>query len=90
MDGNPMETEEEHRAGQRRGISLGLVVGIVITAAIAALIGQNTKTATIRWLVFEGDMPIWLLLFVTAVAGAVLSHLLGFAWRRRRAHADDR
>ena len=79
-----METQEEHRSAQRRGISLGLVVGVLITAAIAALIAQNTKTATIRWLTMEGDIPIWLLLFVTALAGVVLSHLLGFAWRRHR------
>ena len=82
-----METPEEQRSAQRKGISLGLVVGVLITAAIAALIAQNTKTATIRWLTVEGDVPIWLLLFVTALAGVVLSHLLSFAWRRRRDHS---
>jgi uncharacterized integral membrane protein len=82
-----LETEEEHRAGQRRGISLGLAAGVLITAAIAALIAQNTKTATIRWLTFEGDMPIWLLLFVTAVAGVVLSHLMSYAWHRHRSNS---
>ena len=60
-------------------------MGVLITAAIAALIAQNTDTATITWLTFEGDIPIWLLLFVTALAGAVLANLLSFAWHRRRA-----
>jgi uncharacterized integral membrane protein len=80
-----METQEEQRSAQRRGISLGLVVGVLITAAIAALIAQNTNTATIRWLTVEGDVPIWLLLFVTALAGAVLANILSFAWHRHRA-----
>jgi uncharacterized integral membrane protein len=82
-----MQTQDEQQAAQRRGISLGLVVGVLITAAIAALIAQNTKTATIRWLTFEGDMPIWLLLFVTALAGVVIANLLSFAWHRHRANS---
>lgn len=85
MADSVMETKEEHQSAQRKGVSLGLVVGVLLTAGIAALIAQNTKAATVRWLFFEGDTPIWLLLFVTAVAGAVLSHLVGFGLRHRRA-----
>ena len=78
-----METPREQVHGRRTALSAGLVAGVVIAAAVAALIAQNTDGVTVRWLMFDGQQPMWLLLVLTAIAGAVIAKALGFAWHRR-------
>lgn len=67
------------RGGQARLIVLGLVV-----AGLAAFILQNTVSTPVTWLVFEGSAPLWLVIIASAVAGAVLSELVGWLMRRRK------
>jgi len=78
-----METPQEQRTGRRTALSVGVIVGLVVTAAVAALIAQNTGDVTVRWLLFDGQQPLWAVLALTALAGIALAKLFGFAWRHR-------
>lgn len=80
---NVMETPQEQRTGQRASLSIGVILGILVTAAIAALIAQNTNDVSVNWLLFDGQQPLWAILAITAVAGMVLAKLFGFAWHHR-------
>ena len=68
--------------GQVRLLILGLVV-----AGLAAFIVQNTDSTPVTWLVFEGSAPLWVVIAASAVAGAVLSELVGWMMRRRKRKA---
>lgn len=80
---NVMETPQEQRSGRRTVLSIGIVVGVVVTIGVVALIAQNTNDATVRWLTLDGQQPLWAVLAITAIAGAVLAKLFGFVWRHR-------
>ncbi len=63
--------------------SFGLVAGLVLAAAIVILIVQNTQSVTVRWLVLDGQQPLWAVLVITGLAGVALAKLAGLARRHR-------
>ena len=60
-----------------------LVVAIV-AAGLGAFIIQNTDSTPVTWLIFTSSAPLWVVVVLAAVAGAVLSELGGYLIRRRR------
>ena len=60
-----------------------LIVGLLV-AGLAAFIVQNTDSTPVTWLVFEESAPLWVVIIVSAVAGAVLSEAAGWLMRRRK------
>ena len=75
------EVVEEGR--QRTGI--GTVVGAAVVAiALIAFIVQNTDEVRMQWLFVDRTAPLWVVIVIAAVAGALLSEVLGWLMRRRR------
>lgn len=69
----------------------GLVLGAVITGAVILLIVQNGESAHLHWLAFNFRARLWLILLLTAVAGAVVWELVKAGARRaRRLRAERR
>jgi uncharacterized integral membrane protein len=70
-----------------------LVYGVVVLVPALVLIFSNTAATPISFAWFHGSAPLWIILAVTFVAGAVVTRLLGWAWRamrrRRQAAAQD-
>ncbi len=69
--------------------STGLVTVIgaaAIAVALIAFIGQNRSDVQVNWLFLDGTWPLWLLIVIAAVLGAVLSEVLGWLIRRRRSN----
>lgn len=67
--------------------STGLVTVIgaaAIAIALIAFIGQNRADTEVSWLFLDGTWPLWLVIVIAAVLGAVLSEVLGWLIRRRR------
>ena len=62
----------------------GIVLASMVTAAIIVFVAQNTADTEVTWLFFDATGPLWIVIIVAAVAGALLSELLGFLWRRHR------
>jgi uncharacterized integral membrane protein len=56
----------------------------VLAAAIVAFVVQNGDSNQVEWLMFEGKAPTWLVIVVSAVAGAILERLTVWAIKRRR------
>ena len=54
----------------------GLALGAVVTVAIVLLIIQNGRSAHLNWLAFHFGSPLWIMLLLTAAAGAVAWELI--------------
>jgi uncharacterized integral membrane protein len=83
MSEEPLVEEAKESTG------LATVVGAAVVAiALIAFIGQNRDDTEINWLFLDGTWPLWLVIVVAAVLGAMLSEVLGWLLRRRRRRAD--
>jgi uncharacterized integral membrane protein len=60
-------------------------IGVVVMAiALVLFIVQNTDKTPVNWLLFEWEVPLWLLLVVTSAIAIVGGELAGFLLRHRR------
>lgn len=67
-----------------RSFHLGLIVGALITVAVAILIVQNGESAQIDWLFLHFTSPLWIILFITTIAGGAVLELTKLMIRRGR------
>ena len=72
------------RSSRRNPFRAGLALGVVVTVAIVLLIIQNGKTARLNWLAFHFGAPLWIMLLLTAAAGAVVWEVIKAGSRRAR------
>lgn len=76
--------DDESNAPKKGGGQVRLVIIGLLVAGLALFIVQNTDSTPVSWLVFEGSAPLWVVIIASAVAGAVLSELIGWMMRRRK------
>lgn len=81
---NDATSTEEQEDGGGSGSQSKVLVAAIVAVALAAFVVQNTASTPVRWLVFDGSAPLWLVILAAAVAGAVLSELGGWLLRRRK------
>lgn len=77
----------EEGVGEETKESTGLatvVSAAVIVIALIAFIVQNRSDTEVSWLFIDGTWPLWVVIVIAAVAGAVLSEVVGWLLRRRR------
>lgn len=72
------------RAFKWRPFHTGLVVGALIAVAVTLLIVQNGHSARVNWLFFHFKSPQWIILFITAVAGAIAWQVIRLGFRQAR------
>ena len=60
-----------------------IVVGLIALALILFVV-QNGADTNIRWLFIDTNGPLWVVILVSAVLGAVLSEVIGWMVRRKR------
>jgi len=75
---------EPSRSAAWRPFHTGLLVGALVAIAVTLLIVQNGHSVRVNWLVFEFRSPAWIVLFVTAAAGAVVWEVIRVGFRRMR------
>ena len=73
---------------KKRGARERLLAVAIVAAGLGAFIVQNTDSTPVTWLIFTGSAPLWAVIVLAAVAGAVLSELGGYLIRRRRQRAN--
>jgi len=79
-----MNDEDVTETGGSR-LSGGLIAVVIVALALLVFVFQNTQSTQVEWLLFEtSETPVWLVIIIAAVAGAVLSELGGWIIRRRR------
>jgi uncharacterized integral membrane protein len=64
---------------------------LLIGVPVLILIFSNTDSTEVKFAWAEGNAPLWVILAITFVAGAVITRLLFWVWRtsrRRRARAE--
>jgi uncharacterized integral membrane protein len=72
------ETQQKARLGA------GAIASLTGVGALAIFMIQNTDDVTVKFLVWEFTWPIWLLVLVAALIGALVWFGLGVLRRHRR------
>lgn len=74
----------------RRGGTLGFVVGfgIAIPATIFAL--SNLESATVEFLGWQAQVPLWAVIGLSLLAGALIGVIVLLAWQARRKHGQKK
>ncbi len=83
MTEQPM-TEKATKTRKDRPLLGRIIVVGAVTVALALFVVQNTADTGLSWLFFDATGPLWIVIVVAAVAGAVLSEMLGWMVRRSR------
>jgi uncharacterized integral membrane protein len=83
-------TPETERQGAR--IGGGAIASLTGVGVLVIFMVQNTRDVTVKFLVWEFTWPVWLLILVSAVFGALVWFGLGVLrrHRRRKARREDR
>ena len=82
--GSTRAVERALRTVRLNPFRTGVILGTVVTIAVVLLIVQNGESAQLDWLMFHFKAPLWIILFLTAVAGAIVWELTKVAVRRGR------
>ena len=77
---------EGERTQRDRGIGIRQVLSILLSAVVLVLIVVNTDEATLDLLFGEVKAPLWLIIAIAALVGAVIGFLVG---RRRDRRERD-
>lgn len=71
-----------------RDVTPRAIVAAVALLAAGAFVLQNNNRVQTSFLLFEGRQPLWLVIVVSLLLGALLGQAIGLL-RRRRRHDDD-
>ena len=74
--------------GRKMSVRPGMVVAVLLVVALIAFVVQNGSDVPVKWLFIEVNGPLWAVIVVSAVAGAVLAQILGWLISRRRRRRD--
>jgi uncharacterized integral membrane protein len=78
-DGGPSSSPE------RKGGGSGFLIGALVAAAAVTFAFQNTQRIDLRFLWFEGSLPLWVAMALAVLGTAVvLVTLIGGSARKRR------
>ena len=86
----PEERREASRTGRKLSVRPSVIVAALVAAALIIFVVQNSSRVPVNWLFVQVDGPLWAVIIVAAVAGAVLSQVLGWVVARSRRRRKDR
>ena len=72
--------ETGHERSIRARQTIRIVVWIVVVAAIALVAASNSQDVDLDWVVGASTVPLWVVIAVSALAGAVIGYVA--RWRR--------
>jgi uncharacterized integral membrane protein len=74
----------------RSRISPEIIVALLIGVLLLIFIVQNADDTEVTWIVTDSSTPLWVVIFVSAVAGYLIGQLIeaGVKRRRRRRRAE--
>jgi uncharacterized integral membrane protein len=73
-----------------RGIGGAFLIGAILAAALVTFGFQNTASVPIRFLWFDGELPLWIAMGLAVVAAVVLSVLVAVVLLRSRKRRRQR
>jgi uncharacterized integral membrane protein len=69
---------------QNAGLGAGAILSIGGIAALVVFMAQNTQDVTVHFLAFKFTWPLWLLILVSSLIGALVWFGAGVLRRHRR------
>ncbi len=84
VDPQPGGDSQRSPAGRKLSVRPGVVIAVLVAAALIVFVVQNNTEVPVRWLFVNVNQPLWAVIIAAAVAGAVLSEVLGWVVRRTR------
>ena len=73
---------------KRSGMGVEVVLFGIVALAIGAFIGQNTTKFKIDWTFLHFSAPLWIIILVVLIIGALLDRLATVIVRHRRNRRD--
>jgi uncharacterized integral membrane protein len=87
----PDRSDRDDGVGRARsGLSPALVAAGVIAIVLIIFILQNSNRASVEFLFFERQTPVWVAIGIGIVLGVILDRLVTVWWRRTRRRRDER
>jgi uncharacterized integral membrane protein len=83
-DSNDRDQGWRELEDNRRKVSPELIVAAVIAVLLVIFIVQNSDKTDVTWIVTDSTTPLWVVIFVAAIAGYLLGRLIEIGLRRRR------
>ena len=83
-DPQPRGDRDPSPVTRKRLVRPAVVVALLVAAALIVFVVQNDSEVPVTWLVVEVNGPLWAVIVVAAVGGAVLSQVLGWVASRTR------
>jgi uncharacterized integral membrane protein len=77
-------TSPEAERQERRQLGGGAIASLAGVGALAVFMGQNTDDVRVKFLFWDFTWPVWLLVLVSALIGALVWFGLGVLRRHRR------
>jgi len=75
-----MADETTHERSIRARQTIRVVVWMVFVGVLVLVAAINTQEVGVDWVVGEADMPLWVVIACSALAGAVVGYIA--RWRR--------
>ena len=72
--------ETGHERSIRARQTIRIIVWMVVVVAVAVVAAFNTQDIDLDWVVGESTLPLWIVIAVSALAGAVIGYVA--RWRR--------
>lgn len=73
---------------KRSGLGVEVVLFGIVALAIGAFIGQNTDKVKIDWAFLHFSSPLWMIILIVLIIGALLDRLATVIVRHRRSRRD--
>ena len=70
---------------EERGAPWKLIALLILVIALAIFFFQNGDDASVDFLWFNGDWPLWAVIGLSVLIGVALDRLVSWQMRRRRA-----
>lgn len=84
QDGPVREEEPDNRRGESTGVAWGAILLMLGIAIVVVFTVQNTDPVPVRFMWMDGQFPLAIVILITIGAVALLTSLIGGAYRRRR------
>lgn len=79
--------DEERDPAQRRWTML-IVANLLVAVPVVTLLASNSQDVELRWLGLEWKPPMFVVLLIAFVLGALVDQVFGLVWRLRRRRAE--
>ncbi|HET9201662.1 MAG TPA: lipopolysaccharide assembly protein LapA domain-containing protein [Acidimicrobiia bacterium] len=83
-DGPAREEGPDNRRGESTGVAWGAILLMLGIAIVVVFTVQNTDPVPVRFMWMDGQFPLAIVILITIGAVALLTSLIGGAYRRRR------